>query len=64
MIEGPSQRQLQTIEDLQKELRGLSKKKAEDVDDESVMKLSNMIFRVSSLVVIWFLDPRTVITNW
>ena len=47
MIEGPSQRQLQNIEDLQKELRGLSKRKTEEVDDESVMKLSNMIFRVS-----------------
>ena len=47
MIEGPTQRQLQNIEDLQKELRGLSKKKAEEVDNESVMKLSNMIFRVS-----------------
>jgi hypothetical protein len=48
MIEGPSQRQLQNIEDLQKELRGLSKRRAEEVDDESVMKLSNMIFRVNN----------------
>lgn len=48
MIDHPNQKQLQNIEELQKELRILTKKKIEELSDENIMKFANMIFRVKN----------------
>ena len=46
MIEDPDTKQLQNVEELQKELRGLQRKNFDDLDEGDIEVFANKIFRV------------------
>jgi len=47
MIEDPDTKQLQNVEELQKELRGLQRKNFDDLDEGDIEIFANKIFRVN-----------------
>lgn len=47
MIEDPDTKQLQNVEELQKELRSLQKKNFDDLDEGDIEVFANKIFRVN-----------------
>lgn len=46
MIDDPTTKQLQNIEELQKDLRALQKRSFDDLNEEDIEVFANKIFRV------------------
>jgi hypothetical protein len=64
MIDEPTPKQLQNIEELQKELRGLMKKRLDDINEETIGVFAKKIFTVRERIFeVIGLDTRIINSN-
>lgn len=65
MINEPTPKQLQNIEELQKELRGLMKTKMEDITEEKIGLFAKKIFTVMEWIkIVMIIDTGVINTDW